>query len=191
MSPEPVPGDAPEEDLDREAVRTAKQRRRRIVWSPGVILVIAAAFGLNLAGLGIVAWVVQDGQRRTAPAAAPATMPRPEPEPVTDTDRVEELLGVALRLERLGETESARRIRATAQALLLERNEEEGVYQLAVHLLDQGRPREARRMLYRILARADQPGTRWGELAVRARFLIGRTLAAEATRAENPGEEDS
>jgi hypothetical protein len=171
-------------DVPEHETGAGRTRPRRFRPSQVTILVTVGALGLNLAALAIVVSSVATTreevvQHLTTSRPEPVEKPAPAPLP-TEGGRVDELLAIADQLEQTGEVESARQVRAAARRLLVARSEENGAFDYAVRLLESGHPREARRALYRVLARADQPGTRWGELSARARFLIGETLAREA-----------
>jgi hypothetical protein len=181
---------APEKNdprLDADAAGRARDDRgrpRRFRPSQVTILVTVGALGLNLAALAIVLTsVTSTGEQvlghlaegRTEAPVESAVSPVP-----SDGGRVNELMAIAEQLEQAGEIESARQVRAAAQRILIAKSEEDGAFEFARRLYDSGHTREARRALYRILARSDQPGTHWGELGARARFLIGSTLAREA-----------
>ena len=113
------------------------------------------------------------------------TKARAKPKPKTvDDGHAAKLLDIANRLHEMGERESARRLRAAAQRLLMDKEGELGAFRLALDHLEEGRTREARRSFYQILACGDQPGTGWGALANRSRFLIGVTLSEQADHVE-------
>jgi hypothetical protein len=185
----PVPGEAPEPPTEAK-----KGRRVRLELSGPVIFAIATALLLNVVGL-IVVVVTSSGTRREMEGrirelSAQIARTRPTPTSV-DGDHATRLLDISNRLHEMGEVESARRLRAAAQRLLMDKEGEMGAFRLAVDLLEEGRTREARRAFYRILACGDQPGTGWGALALRSRFLIGVTLSEEADRIEAEREGDT
>ena len=186
MAPE---NNEPRTDTDPAAkAGTDRGRTRRFRPSQITILVTVGALGLNLAALAIVLTsVTTTGEQvlghltDVRPEAVAEVSPPAVP---SDNGRVDRLMAIAEQLEQNGESENARRVRAAAQRILVTKSEEDGAFDFARRLHDSGHTREARRALYRILARSDQPGTHWGELGTRSRFLIGSTLAMEADAIE-------
>jgi len=188
MAPE-TPEETVEAPEGQAAPKDDAGRRRRFRPSQLTILVTVAALGFNIAALAIVVKSVNNTRDQMfltlaeTRAEARAAVEEPEPPPEYGGG-VDELLALADELEQLGQVEGARTLRANAHRQLVARSEEDGAFDYAIRLLESGHAREARRALYRIIARADQPGTRWGELAARARFLIGKSLSAEADQRE-------
>ncbi len=183
MAPETADKTADAPNAENPGSADGQGPRRRFRPSQLTILVTIAALGLNIGALAIVITSVSSTRdqvvRHLTENRAEAVVEEPASLP-THGGSVDDLLAIADDLEQLGQLESARHIRASAQRLLVAQTEEDGAFDFAIRLLESGHPREARRALYRILARADQPGTRWGELATQARFLIGKSLSMEA-----------
>jgi hypothetical protein len=187
--------DAVENAEDQSAAAEVKGGRRlKLVLSLPVIFAIGTALLLNVVGL-VVILVTSSANRdsmegRMRALAKQAAKPAPRLKASGD-DHAAKLLEIANELHAMGRVDSARRLRAAAQRLLMDKEGELGAFRLAVDLLEEGRTREARRAFYRILACGDQPGTGWGPLATRSRFLIGASLSEEADRIEDAPEGDS
>ncbi len=190
LSPE-----APTDGAEQPAPSEPKNPRRvRLELSLPVVIAIGTALLLNVVGLIIVVATSSatrsrlEARIRDVSTQIVKATPRPTS---VDGDHAAKLLDISNRLHGMGEVESARRLRAAAQRLLMDKEGELGAFRLALDLLEEGRTREARRALYRILACGDQPGTGWGPLALRSRFLIGATLSEEADRIETEREGDT
>jgi hypothetical protein len=180
-----IQGDAPDEG---EAAAPAAPAAPRGSRSSLATLLIVAAVGLNLAGLAVVTVIVSSTrhelERRIDDEVERAGAPSATAVPAEAPTEADDLMGIALRLEEMGQIDNARRVRGAAQALLLQKHGDEGALELAELLLARGRTREARRAYYRILARGDRPGEAWARIVERARFRIADTLSEEAERQE-------
>jgi len=153
------------------------------------ILVISFAFLLNVVGMAFTVHSLRVSHRSLASrfdeldadAAKDDGLDMiDDPSILRERGDTEALREIAAQLEKRGQHGAASRIRGMALKLDGIERQEWGHYKEALDEFRGGRTRLARRRFYQILARGDEPGTRWSHIADAARFDIGLTLVKEA-----------